>query len=116
MQVKARTARGGHICPHRPRGAVVAGFTGTWNVGIGAAAGAGKVQMNGLVDNAAATINVLPNATVYSSAAVTLRLRSDRSVTFPGGNNFGGLGTATITIDVDRKGSGSEIGLNGKKE
>ena len=100
MQVKARTARGGHICPHRPRGAVVAGFTGTWNVGIGAAA----------------TINVLPNATVYSSAAVTLRLRSDRSVTFLGGNNFGGLGTATITIDVDRKGSGSEIGLNGKKE
>ena len=40
------------------------GFTGTWNIGIGAAGGAGKVQMNGL-DNAAATLNVLTNATVY---------------------------------------------------
>ena len=45
------------------------GFTGVWNVGIGAAAGAGKVQMNG-ADNAAATINVLANATVFVSGSV----------------------------------------------
>ena len=31
----------------------------------------------------------------------TLQLRSDSSVTFAGGNNFGGLGSATVTIDVN---------------
>ena len=45
------------------------GFTGTWNIGAGASAGGGKVQMNN-VDNAAATINVLPHATVYVSGSV----------------------------------------------
>ena len=45
-------------------------FTGVWNVGIGAVAGAGKTQMNGL-DNSAATINILSNATLYCSSAVT---------------------------------------------
>ena len=43
------------------------GFTGDWNIGVGAAAGAGKVQMNG-ADNADTTITILPNATVFSSA------------------------------------------------
>lgn len=43
------------------------GFTGTWNVGTGAAAAAGKVQMNG-ADNAAATIRVLENATLYTTS------------------------------------------------
>lgn len=43
-------------------------FTGVWNLGPNAAAGAGKVQMNGL-DNAAATINVYTNATLYVAAA-----------------------------------------------
>ena len=47
-----------------------AGFTGTWNIGIGAAAGAGKVAMTGL-DNAGATVNVLANGTLYVAAAVT---------------------------------------------
>ena len=42
-------------------------FTGTWNIGIAAAAGAGKAQMNGL-DNASATLHVLENATLYTSA------------------------------------------------
>lgn len=42
-------------------------FTGTWNIGTGAAAGAGKVQMNG-ADNPAATIRVLENATLYATA------------------------------------------------
>lgn len=46
------------------------GFTGTWNIGVGAAAAAGKVQMNGL-DSASSTINVLVNGTVYVSSAVT---------------------------------------------
>jgi len=41
-------------------------FTGTWNVGIGAAAAAGKLRMDG-ADNAAATINVLTNATAWTS-------------------------------------------------
>lgn len=45
-----------------------AGFTGVWNVGLGAVAGAGKVQMNGM-DNPAATINILTNATLYVSTA-----------------------------------------------
>ena len=45
------------------------GFTGSWNIGVLAAAGAGKVQMNGL-DNAAATINVSTNGTVYINAGI----------------------------------------------
>ena len=45
------------------------GFTGVWNIGVGAGAGGGKVQMNN-ADNAAATINVLPHATVYVSGSV----------------------------------------------
>lgn len=44
-------------------------FTGKWDIGIGAATGAGKVQMNGL-DSAAAEINVRPNATVFTNAGV----------------------------------------------
>ena len=47
-----------------------AGFTGTWNVGVGALIGGGKVQMNGL-DNAAATVNILANATLFSNVSVT---------------------------------------------
>ena len=43
-------------------------FTGVWNLGVTGVGG--KVTMNG-ADNAAATINVLSNATVYVSAAGT---------------------------------------------
>ncbi len=43
-------------------------FTGTWNLGYTGVGG--KAIMNGL-DNPAATVNVLTNATLYSSAAVT---------------------------------------------
>ncbi len=46
------------------------GFTGTWNIGVGAAAGAGKIQMNGL-DNSGATLNMLSNATIYVSTSGT---------------------------------------------
>jgi len=37
----------------------------------------------------------------------TLQLRSDSSLTFAGGNNLGGLGSATITVDVNPLGTGS---------
>ena len=46
-------------------------FTGVWNIGIGAAAGAGKVQMNGL-DHPSATIHVLANATLFASGATVV--------------------------------------------
>ncbi len=45
-------------------------FTGTLNLGVGAGAGDGKAQINGAL-GAGATVNVLPHATVYVSAAVT---------------------------------------------
>ncbi len=44
------------------------GFTGIWNIGIGAAANAGKAYMTG-ADNSAATINVLSNASLYCNNA-----------------------------------------------
>ena len=46
------------------------GFTGIWNVGVGAGAGAGKVQMNG-ADATGATVNLLPNATLYVTTGGT---------------------------------------------
>jgi autotransporter-associated beta strand protein len=36
------------------------------------------------------------------STGGTLQLRSDSAITFAGGNNFGGLGSANVTIDVNR--------------
>ncbi len=45
-------------------------FTGIWNVGVGAGAGAGKVQMNG-ADATGATVNLLPNATLYVTTGGT---------------------------------------------
>ena len=62
------------------------GFTGTWNIGIGAAGGAGKVQMNGL-DHAAATLNVLANATVYVVGAT-----HNSSIVLNGGDTGESLG------------------------
>ncbi len=38
-------------------------YTGSWDLGVGATAGAGRVRMDG-PDNAATTINVLPHATL----------------------------------------------------
>ncbi len=112
-------------------------FTGTWNIGVGAAAGAGKVQMNGL-DNAAATVNVLPNATLYVTtggtriAALTLgggdtgeslgQLRVDGnalewagSVTLAGtvtGSNdytFGGNATITVSGPINETGPAQSL-------
>ncbi|HET6247015.1 MAG TPA: autotransporter-associated beta strand repeat-containing protein [Tepidisphaeraceae bacterium] len=42
------------------------------------------------------------NQPLIINSGGTLQLRSDSSVTFAGGNNFGGLGSATITIDVNQ--------------
>lgn len=66
------------------------GFTGTWNLGIGAAAGAGKVQMNG-ADHAAATIRVLENATLYTTSGT-----HNASVYLYGGNTGESLGQLRV--------------------
>ena len=67
------------------------GFTGTWNVGIVAAAGAGKVSMGGL-DNASATINVLTHSTVFVSTATT----HNASIVLNGGDTGESLGQLRI--------------------
>ena len=70
------------------------GFTGTWNIGIGAAAGASKVQMDG-ADNASAIINVLQNATAYATAGTHYS-----SIILNGGNtgeSYGQLRLETAT-------------------
>ena len=46
------------------------GFTGVWNIGTNAGAGASKVMMNG-ADNSTATINVLENGTLMASGGGT---------------------------------------------
>lgn len=46
------------------------GFSGTLNVGPATGVSGGKIQFNG-ADNASLTVNALPNATVYVSAAIT---------------------------------------------
>ncbi len=65
-------------------------FTGTWNLGIGAAAGAGKVQMNG-ADNPAAIIRVLENATLYTTAGT-----HNATLYLHGGNTGESLGQLRI--------------------
>ncbi len=58
------------------------GFTGIWNIGTNAAAGAGRARMRGL-DNAAATINVLSNGTLWVDAVGT----HNASLVLLGGDN-----------------------------
>jgi autotransporter-associated beta strand protein len=65
-------------------------FAGTWNIGIGAATGAGKVQMNGL-DNASATIHVLENATLYTTSGT-----HNATLYLHGGNTGESLGQLRI--------------------
>lgn len=65
-------------------------FIGTWNLGIGAAVGAGKVQMNGL-DHPAATIRVLENATLYTTSGT-----HNASLVLYGGNTGESLGQLRI--------------------
>ena len=70
------------------------GFTGIWNIGTGAAAGAGKVQMNG-VDNSTATINVLANATVFSANT------HNAAIVLNGGDTGEALGQLRLTTDAE---------------
>jgi autotransporter-associated beta strand protein len=65
-------------------------FTGNLIVGVGAAAGAGKIQLNG-ADNAATTITVEPNATVFSAAGV-----HNASITLKGGDTGESLGQLRV--------------------
>jgi autotransporter-associated beta strand protein len=65
-------------------------FTGNLIVGVGAAAGSGKIQLNG-ADNAATAITVEPNATVFSSAGV-----HSASITLKGGDTGETLGQLRI--------------------
>lgn len=58
------------------------GFTGVWNLGVGAAASVNRVLMNGK-DNAAASIVVRTNATLYVS---TSAFPHNAAVTLQGGN------------------------------
>lgn len=48
-----------------------AGFAGTFNVGVGAGPGFGKIQING-ADSAALTLNALPNASVFVASGTHL--------------------------------------------
>ncbi len=118
------------------------GFTGTWNIGVGAAAGAGKVQMNG-VDNPAATINVLPNGTLYTNGAAVVhaaalvlnggdtgetlgQLRIEGSATWAGNITLAGpitgagdghiganTGTGTISGNIGETGGSQELVKDG---
>lgn len=65
-------------------------FTGTWNLGIGAAPGAGKVQMNG-PDHPSATIRVLENATLYTTSGT-----HQADLVLYGGNTGESLGQLRI--------------------
>ena len=47
------------------------------------------------------------NQPLILNTGSTLQLRSNDDVTFAGANNFGGLGNATIGIDVNNNGSGT---------
>ncbi|MCW1886673.1 autotransporter-associated beta strand repeat-containing protein [Luteolibacter flavescens] len=89
-------------------------FTGTWNIGVGATAGAGRVWMNG-PDNAAATINVLPHATFFSTAGI-----HHAAITLGGGDTGESLGqfrldtagntwTGPITLAGEMTGAGDGI-------
>jgi len=58
------------------------GFAGVWNIGVGAGASANRVLMNGK-DNAAASIVVRTNATLYVSSSA---FAHNAAVTLQGGN------------------------------
>ncbi len=72
------------------------GFTGVWNIGIGAAGGAGRAEMNGL-DNGGASINVLSNATLWCYSAGT----HGAKVTLNGGDTGESLGQLRLDNNVD---------------
>ena len=65
-------------------------FTGNLIVGVGAAAGAGKIRLDG-ADNPATSITVEPNATVFSSVGVR-----STPITLKGGDTGESLGQLRI--------------------
>lgn len=66
---------------------IYSGFSGIWNIGTGAAAGAGRATMNG-ASASGSSINVAANATVLVSAATT----HNASITLSGGDTGESLG------------------------
>jgi len=77
------------------------------------AATGGILQLQANPNNTAAGISYALSAEQTANQPLnllsgsTLQLRSDSSLTFAGGNNLGGLGSATVTIDVNSLSSGS---------
>jgi autotransporter-associated beta strand protein len=69
------------------------GFTGIWNIGVCADAGAGKVQMSG-ADNALASIKVLTNGTLLISSGI-----HHAAITLNGGNTGESFGQLCIDGD-----------------
>ena len=67
------------------------GFTGILNIGVGAAAGAGKSQINTALASGA-TVNTLPNATVYVASGIT----QPAAITLAGGSTGEALGQLRI--------------------
>lgn len=65
-------------------------FTGNLVVGVGAAAGAGKIQLNG-ADNAATAITVGPNGTVFTSAGTR-----STAITLKGGDTGESIGQLRV--------------------
>ena len=96
------------------------GFTGTINIGTGAAAGAGKAQINTATLGAGSTINVAANATLYYTQANTL----PSNITLGGGDTGETLGqlrlengaivSGNVTLAGDITGTGDfTVGGNG---
>ncbi|HEY8993364.1 MAG TPA: autotransporter-associated beta strand repeat-containing protein [Lacunisphaera sp.] len=96
------------------------GFTGTINIGTGAAAGAGKVNITNATLGAGSTINVATNATLYYAQANTL----PSNITLGGGDTGESLGqlrlengatvSGNVTLTGDITGAGdSTVGGNG---
>lgn len=93
-------------------------FTGTWNIGTGAAAGAGRATMNG-ASVSSSSVNIAAHATVLVSAATT----HNASVTLNGGDTGESLGQlrleansiwaggVTLAGDITGTGDGN-IGAN----
>jgi fibronectin-binding autotransporter adhesin len=96
---------------------IFAGYTGVTNIGVGTGAGGGKVAMSGN-DNAAATINVLTNATLYTTSgthAASLFLNGGDTGESLGQLRLeGAIWSGTITLSGSIAGAGDAyVGANG---
>jgi len=95
------------------------GFTGTINIGTGAAAGAGKAQITNATLGAGSTINIASNATLFYAQTNTL----PSNITLNGGDTGESLGqlrvensaivSGNVTLAGDITGTGDfTIGVN----